>query len=295
MPDDTKLGAYAPPPDDYDTFDARGDEPERRGPLLLLVAAAVFVLFAAVVFSAYNQGVRDRDAPPVVAADAEPFRRAPADPGGYETPGQDTEAYELRTGEAETPAEPVSVTPEPEEPIDAPALRVETADADQVETAAPAPELRDDAAPEIEQPAGEIAAREPAPGASAQEQGPDPTPEPVDPTPDPVDPTPRPIDPTPQARQTAPAGVEIAAPEGDWVVQIAAFRANAEAREAWRAFTEAFPELSAGYAPDIFEIDLGARGVYHRLRVAAFETRGAADQFCRRLQQAGQDCLVASR
>ena len=294
MPDDTKLGAYAPPPEDYDTFDARGDEPERRGPLLLLVAAAVFVLFAAVVFSAYNQGVRDRDAPPVVAADAEPFRRAPADPGGYETPGQDTEAYELRTGEAETPAEPVAVTPDPEEPIDAPALRVETADADEVEAAAPAAQLRNDDAGA--QPASEVAAREPAPAgeveaAAADQAGADP----VDPTPEPVDPTPEPIDPTPQPEPTAPVSTAPAAPDGDWVVQIAAFRSNAEAREAWTAFTNAYPDLSSGYAPDIYEIDLGARGIYHRLRVAAFEERGAAERFCRELQQAGQDCLVAAR
>ena len=61
---DRRVGAYAPPTDDDDTFDAREDS--RRGPLLLTAAFAVFVLFIGVVWSAYRQGNREggRDAPP---------------------------------------------------------------------------------------------------------------------------------------------------------------------------------------------------------------------------------------
>jgi hypothetical protein len=96
--EDRRRGAYAPPPEDYDTLDARQGGGDRRGLILLAAAAAVFALFVVVVWSAYNQGVRDRDSAPILTADSEPYRRAPIDPGGFETPGQDIEAYSLREG-----------------------------------------------------------------------------------------------------------------------------------------------------------------------------------------------------
>ena len=97
---DRRVGAYAPPTDEDDTFDAREDS--RRGPLLLTAAFAVFVLFIGVVWSAYRQGIREggRDAPPRITADAEPYRERPADPGGEEAPDQDLTVYDRLTGEA---------------------------------------------------------------------------------------------------------------------------------------------------------------------------------------------------
>ncbi|HCY56926.1 MAG TPA: hypothetical protein DF715_15890, partial [Oceanicaulis sp.] len=83
-------------PDAYDTFDARDDGQGRRGPILLLAAAIVLVLFLGVVWSAYNLGVRERNTAPILTADSQPWRTAPEDPGGFETPGQDIEAYALR-------------------------------------------------------------------------------------------------------------------------------------------------------------------------------------------------------
>ncbi|MEO1040568.1 MAG: SPOR domain-containing protein [Pseudomonadota bacterium] len=271
MSDSAKLGAYAPPPDEYDTFDARAAEPERRGPLLLVVAAAVFVLFVAVVFSAYNQGVRDRSDAPVVARDSEPFRRAPDDPGGYETPGQDIEAYELRNASANEAADsdPPVVTGQPEEPVEAPGLQVETVDADEIApTPAPALDaLRTDPA-EDDEPAASETAPEPAP---------DPAPA-LEPEPEP-----------------APAQAPAVVAAGDWVVQIAAFRTRDEAEAGWIAFRTRYADLAQGRAPDVETADLGARGIYHRLRIAAFAERGEAETFCRALQQAGQDCLVTRR
>ena len=282
MSDDAKLGAYAPPPDDYDTFDARAAEREKRGPLLLVVAAAVFVLFVAVVFSAYNQGVRDRDEAPVVARDAEPFRRAPDNPGGYETPGQDIDAYELRnpSGQgAPVEADRPDVRGEPEEPVAAPGLQVETVDADQIEPRPALDALRiDDGAPSSEPSATEpetAALSDPTPSEAAPREQPSPAPA----TPEP-------------APQPAQAAVGVT---GDWVVQIAAFRTRDEAEAGWIAFRTRYGELAEGRAPDVETADLGARGIYHRLRIAAFAERAGAEGYCRALQEAGQDCLVTRR
>ena len=263
-------------PDAYDTFDARDDGQGRRGPILLLAAAIVLVLFLGVVWSAYNLGVRERNTAPILTADSQPWRTAPEDPGGFETPGQDIEAYALRErGGVDTVEIDPAVRPGPEEPVlerERPPLTVEAEDADRLgtpreaaareETPAPARSEPEPVADEpVQQPRqAEAAAPDPAPG---REQ-------------------PRPVPPAASAA-------------GNFVVQIAAFRTIEEAEEAWIAFVTRFPDLSTGRSPSIVEANLGARGIYHRLRIAAFETREDASRYCQTLSSRGQDCLVAAR
>jgi hypothetical protein len=78
-------GVYAPPlRRDFAPIDPLVDEP-RRGPMLLLLSVGVLLALVGVIWSTYNQGVRERDDPPVIAAQAEPYKVAPADPGGETT------------------------------------------------------------------------------------------------------------------------------------------------------------------------------------------------------------------
>jgi cell division protein FtsN len=276
--DDTRYGAYAPPPDDYDTFDAREEEQDRRGWLFLGASAVVMVLFVAVVYNTFQLGVRERGENPVITADAQPYRVAPEDPGGYEAPDQDLSAYELREGDAgeaelETPPartvseEPVVQEPAPQQP-DMPALQVETASADAL----------DDPAPATPQP---------------QTRDPEPDPEPAPARAEPARPDPAPAASTPA--RTEPQTRPAAQTEGAFVAQIGAFRSVEDAEAGWVAFTSRFSDLAMGHAPDIQRADLGDRGVFHRLRVAAFATREDAANFCASLDARGQACLVARR
>ncbi|MCW5723917.1 MAG: SPOR domain-containing protein [Maricaulaceae bacterium] len=253
-----------------ETFDAREDS--RRGPLLLAAAFAVFVLFVAVVWSAYNQGLREggRDAPPRIAAGTEPWRERPADPGGVEVPDQDLEVYGRLTGEtADGEAAP---RPGPEEPIEEaarPRIRVETIDADQ---------------------AGRPAEPEPQPAETRPATGPADLQTPREPAPQPER---RPaVEPEPEPQ---PARMAAAVRDGAWVVQIASFPDREDAEAAWLAFRTRHSDIATGLSPDMTQADLGARGVYHRLRVAAFASRDDAAEFCETLQSRGQDCLVARR
>jgi cell division protein FtsN len=274
--DDTRYGAYAPPPDDYDTYDAREEEQDRRGWLFLGASAVVMVLFVAVVYNTFQLGVRERGENPVITADAEPYRVAPEDPGGYEAPDQDLSAYELREnseGEAELetpPARTVSEEPVIQDPApqaqDMPALQVETASADAL----------DDPAPSDPQPAAPQPDPEPAP-ARAEPARPDPEPE------------------SPAPARAEPPSRPAAQVEGAYVAQIGAFRSVEDAEAGWVAFTSRFSDLAMGHAPDIQRADLGDRGVFHRLRVAAFATREDAANFCASLDARGQACLVARR
>jgi cell division protein FtsN len=266
--DESRLGAYAPPADEYATFDAR-DEDTRRGPLLLTAAFAVFVLFLGVVWSAYNQGLRGgRDEPPRMAVDQEPYRVRPADPGGEETPDTDLDVYNRLTGDSDD-AEDVSLRPAPEEPLDEgrPALRVETEETDRqsAEVVSPPPDITPRQAP----------TRPPVAQPATQAR-----PEVAQPAPQRATPVPVPAD-----AITPVAG-------GEWLVQIASFRTQSDAEAAWVAFRTQFADVSSGLTPDVLQIEIPDRGTYHRLRIAAFGSRDDAVAFCTSLQGRGQDCLV---
>ena len=275
--DDDRLGAYAPPADEYSTFDAR-DEDAGRGPLLLTATFAVFVLFMGVIWTAYNKGVREGgpDAPPRIVADQEPYRERPIDPGGAETPDTNLDVYNRLTGDSEG-VEDVSLRPAPEEPLDGsrPALRVETVNADQTEdepvTSAP------------ETPAETPANTRATPDITPRQSPDRPAERPAETV----------AEPAPTVPQTPPGPVPNV--NGSWVVQIASFRTSEDAEAAWLAFRTRFSDISSGLAPDVLAADIPNRGVYHRLRIAAFDSRDEAIAFCSTLQERGQDCLVARR
>ncbi|WP_323762814.1 SPOR domain-containing protein [Maricaulis sp.] len=272
--EESRIGAYAPPADEFATFDAR-DEDARRGLLLLTTALAAFVLFLGVVWSAYNQGLRDsgRDGAPRLVPNEEPYRERPADPGGEETPDTNLEVYDRLTGD-DAADDTVSLRPAPEEPLDdasRPGLRVEQVDAD-------AAAGRQAVDPPIETDNLPDATPRQAPQRPARQ--PEPEPAPVDTAPEPV------------VEAGIVAGVDLS---GSWVVQIASFRTEADAEAAWVAFRTRFADISAGMAPDVASVEIEGRGTYHRLRIAAFSDRGDAVSFCSRLQTRGQDCLVARR
>ncbi|MGX6647388.1 SPOR domain-containing protein [Maricaulaceae bacterium MS644] len=291
--DDRRLGAYAPPPDDYETFDARDAEQDRRGWLFLAAAAVVFALFVAVVYNTFQLGVRERSDSPVITADAEPYRVAPQ---GDETDEPDLGVHGLRSGERSADggeaAAPRAVS---EEPVSLPEARIETADADEMTGdadgdpseeggAEPAPSGRSEQAPEpapepapnSSQPARDpsiedvIAERERAQSEARAEAAPAATPRPA------------PAEPQPGAAQP-------------YLAQIAAFRSEEDAQSDWRRFARSFPDLASGRNADIQRADLGERGIYYRLRVNGFATRDAANAYCQTLQARGQACMVARR
>lgn len=283
--EESRIGAYAPPADEFATFDAR-DEDARRGLLLLTTALAAFVLFLGVVWSAYNQGLRDsgRDGAPRLLPNEEPYRERPADPGGEQTPDTDMEVYDRLTGD-DTADEPVSVRPAPEEPLEEtsrPSLRVEQVDADTAaaNTQTVETETLPDATPRQ---APQRPQRQPDPEPEVRAPARQPDPAPVETAP---------ATPTPSTASGATAGVDLS---GSWVVQIASFRSEADAEAAWVAFRTRFSDISAGMAPDVAAVEIEGRGTYHRLRIAAFTDRGDAVNFCTTLQGRGQDCLVARR
>ncbi|WP_394694252.1 SPOR domain-containing protein [Hyphobacterium sp.] len=274
---DYPLGEYD---EDDETFDAREDS--RRGPLLLTTAAAVFVLFIAVVWSAYQQGVRDRDEPSRIMADATPYRERPADPGGTETPDLDIEAYERISGDTSGDG---GATPRagPEEPVEdsgRPALRLEETTPDQTTSG-----TSDSGSAETN-----VAVNTPPPQRTEPERTePAQTVELAE-TPVSTPPVTSPANETPDT-----SAIPVPTSSGGWVVQIGSFRTEDEAESAWVNFITGYSDISAGASPDIQSAEIEGRGTYHRLRIAAFAGRDEASAFCAALQARGQDCYATRR
>lgn len=105
-------GAFEPEPvHPYDPSDASG----RRAMILLFLTFGGLLLLAWLVFSLYQPGVRDRDAPPIITASDQPFKTAPETPGGAQTPDQDREVYGAIDGSS---PDGVTTAPLPEQPLD---------------------------------------------------------------------------------------------------------------------------------------------------------------------------------
>lgn len=103
--------------------------------------------------------------------------------------------------------------------------------------------------------------------------------------------------PNPSARVVpAPSG-EAPSPssEGRYVVQLASLPSQTMADDAWTRISGKYPDLLGNAARDIEEADLGAKGIYYRLRVGYFQDRSSATALCETLKTRGQDCLVTTR
>jgi len=246
--------------DDYRGFDARDDE-GGRGPLILALAMGVLLIFGAVIWNTYKQGIKPKTAAlPVVFADAEPYKRAPDDPGG--TAGDDLErriydqldgsARAVPLGDGEDATDGVLIGGPPVE------LRPGRtgASVDRVPTERVLEGLTTTVLPDI--------AETPAPVAEPE--------------------------PTPVA---APSHAFAA--DGAFLVQVAALRSEAAATLAWDRFVREERDLFTGAQKQIQRADLGAKGVFYRLRVGAFDERTGASAFCDALKARDKACIVVAR
>lgn len=92
----------------------------------------------------------------------------------------------------------------------------------------------------------------------------------------------------------ARSSASISAINGSHVVQVGAFRSEAEADTYWTRLQNRFGSFLDGKVKDVERADLGDRGVYYRLRIASFNSSDAAKSYCTSLKSRNQDCLVKS-
>lgn len=79
----------------------------------------------------------------------------------------------------------------------------------------------------------------------------------------------------------------------EWRVQLASFRTPGEARRAWARLSSRAGNAMDGTPPIIARVDLGDRGIFHRLQAGPLDGRRAAGELCQRIREAAPDqgCL----
>lgn len=309
--------ALRPPKDDLDQqvldfiperFDADADSRQARrgahGRLLLSIALGLAAIVATVV-TIWYVFANQRDAAttggvPLVAAEQGPIKTKPVEPGGMEVPNQDKLVYD-RLGR-DAPAQAERLLPPPEQPKAPPAV---AARPPMPSLATPKPSMEALTAAEPAPPAEIAKAEPPAPVAPeppatvASEQVAPPAP-------------PQPAEPKQQAAAAPPAQPASAPPpaaaatpvaaapavkvvkNGAWLIQVAAMRDQAAAEKEWGRIQGANRDLLGGLASDIVRADLGARGVFWRVRGGPLD-EAAARRVCDELGKRKIGCMLVRK
>lgn len=303
--------------DNYiDPFDEE-DSDNERGPIVVVIALITLAALLAVLWVGVNLGRREGPSgPTIIAAEKTPAKSVPENRGGLQIPHTDKTVFDAINGK--TSEEPEELLPPPEEPLilpeaptpdvsttagteqggtDAANTDIDVAQAqdaltnlieEQTETT-PEPVADAPTSPDVQ------AALSPPPGT----QTPPAIEEPV--TPEPVAEVPTAPDELqlefekvaePEEALTVVAEPAAAAITDPYLVQVTSVRTKNDALVAWDGLETKFGSLMSGYEPDIQTVDLGTRGIYHRLRVGPLDGRDAAQNLCSQFKQKGQDCLI---
>lgn len=256
---------YTPFDDDYRGFEAREEE-TARGPLILVIAIGVLLIFGGVIWNTYRQGVRPEGEglPSVLATQPEAWKQAPAAPGGAAVPDTDKHFFDRMDATSRDPV-PSEPGPADDEPV------MTLAGAGAGGNGEPTQLRRGPVEPLTElgaAPAGQTAAE----AVQITETGVSET------------------VPAPQGPRARFSFLE----DGDFLVQIAALRSEEQAEMAWKRVVSSEPELYHGANKIIQRADLGQDGVFYRLRVGAFADRSEASAFCDAIKKTGANCIVVT-
>ena len=263
------------------TFDAREEEEDRsRGPLIIVGIVAVLALIAVVFWQVYSSSREPGDTPQV-AADTGSFK-APGDAAATApVVGTDLDkgVFDAASGAA-APALDV----QPSSAAEAPILTDGSAAPAAV---APAPTVAP--APATKPPPRQVAAvtTKPAPTTPAVKPA---TPAPA---PKPVAVATKVAAPVKALTPAVPKAVPVPAPAAAsaFAAQLGSFKDKASADTALARFRAS--GLSGPVS--IVAADLGAKGIWYRIRATGFENRSEVEVFCGKARSAGAQCIPASR
>jgi cell division protein FtsN len=316
----------------FDGSEEEDDIEGSRLPLLIVLALLVLAMFAGVVWLAYTQGVaRGRGETPVLTAASGPERVAPQAAGNtvpyqgfkiYEQPAPSDDSADAAPAApavaapaapavAPKPAPmqavaPASPKPAPMQTAMAPAAASKPAPQPAPKTTAltqpakPAP-ASTTAPPKsvaalIQQANSVPEPAKPAPATKPQTAKPSAAPPPIT-KPSAAAPAvgaatgaPRPL--LVAAKPAPQAAAPIAAPAGSYVLQIGAYKSQADADTAWKSYKAKHAALLSGHSDNVQQVDLGEKGTWYRLRIEGFSDREVATALCDRLKADGGVCIL---
>lgn len=302
-------------PDQMRVFDGSIEDDDDEGsrlPVLIVIALVVLASFAGVVWLAYEKGVasgRNETRLAVTDADAPAASQenAPATPAAKVTKAFEDPAPD--DADSGPPAAAAAVTASGTSDVVAPAAAVKPiVPAPRVAAKTPAP-VRSPAVPAPQKIAvtQSAPARITTPAQNLAAENSDLT---VATAAPPAVRATSPAAKTAPAPKTAPPAVKVAPPSiiaaspaiavprslnaaGQYFLQIGAYKSEADANSAWDAAKQRFGVQLRGRSPDVKKADLGPKGVWYRLRIAAFDSRDDASAVCGKLKSAGGSCIIA--
>jgi cell division protein FtsN len=313
--------------------DVAPEEEGSRLALLLVLALFVLGAFAGVVYLAYSQGVKQgRDeGPHAVAQSTQLPRKVETAPKSAANAPIDEDAANENSAPppptAMTPAEkpkphalaPAQITPPPKSTV--------ATGLSQAKPSAPPPPPVAEKQPELKSTVTSApVAPKPLPHKAATALPLATQPDVATHAPKPITPTLSPPAPTKLAQTTPPpvsqpkiatappsttppattATAPVAEPtklptiasaakaSGGFVLQIGAYKSQAEAMASWRAYKSAHAAV-ATYEPDIRQVELPGKGTWYRLRVGSFADTTEASALCAKLKADGANCFPAKR
>ncbi|PPR23279.1 MAG: hypothetical protein CFH39_00747 [Alphaproteobacteria bacterium MarineAlpha10_Bin2] len=280
-------------------------------PMWILIAAVVIVGVAWAMSERYFSEAEVAASVPLVTAEETPVKVRPEESGGVDVPDRDKYVYKSLTDE-EPEAE--QLLPPPEEPMERPPIEVVEVAASEpapevmaevedaaMETAtgqAPSPPpldelvvaevdtpmaeaefMKEEAAvdePSVEPSVEMVAAIEEAPKATEPEAAPAPAPE-------------------PEISSAAPEqSASLRADSGRFLVQIGAAQNEAAANGEIARLAKKHPNILSELSGIVIRADLGDKGVWYRMRVGPFATRGDANGVCGQLKAVNVGCFVVA-
>jgi len=101
----------------------------------------------------------------------------------------------------------------------------------------------------------------------------------------------------PAAQQVAGApvaGVTPAAVAGQAAIHLASFKTEQDANRAWTQIRRAHAQVLGDLKADVARVDLGAKGIFFRLKAGPVASEAAATELCRQLKSRRQFCEPAT-
>lgn len=249
-------------------------------------------------YAVTSSGGMDRTGPaPLIKAQVTPVKVRPKTPGGMDVPNRDKQVYSRISGNP-APSKPVRLQAPPELPVARPAASVAAK--------APTPAASAKATDALT-----VANAAPDPSLAQPEQllPPPPRPKPIakaTPAPTPA-PTPAlktaKVEPAPSSPNgnsgekldIAAAAKRVAAvtpAAGGYRIQFLASKSQARTKLARTRMLKAHGKLFSGLAVTVDRADLGAKGVFYRLRAGPFAGRAQAETMCARFKARKVGCII---
>jgi tetratricopeptide (TPR) repeat protein len=107
-----------------------------------------------------------------------------------------------------------------------------------------------------------------------------------------IKPAPKPVVAMKSDEIADPAVSAPSAPMSGWVVQIASADTEASAMSTWKKMQGRYKILKSE-SPSVVKADLGAKGVFYRVRIGGFDEQADAKKACARLKTGGVSCYIS--